>query len=154
MCQPSQGCSANGTSPRLSWHARESLAPRVMRALRELIEKRPKNVSFSEDNGYWMPTGSRLEFKDLSPGPQCPLTGGTGGAGSGPGLSGRSGTSPGRGYGWQMKKASLRATFIFGRRLNDRSWQQSTSVRQRLTKMRSMQALKMSSQEGSTLLSP
>ena len=34
-----------------------------MRALRELIEKRPKNVSLSEDNGYWMPTGSRLEFK-------------------------------------------------------------------------------------------
>ena len=34
-----------------------------MRTLRELIEKRPKNVSLSEDNGYWMPTGSRLEFK-------------------------------------------------------------------------------------------
>ena len=34
-----------------------------MRALRELIEKRPKNVSFSEDNHYWMPTGSRLELK-------------------------------------------------------------------------------------------
>ena len=34
-----------------------------MRTLRELIEKRPKNVSFSEDNGYWMPSGSRLEMK-------------------------------------------------------------------------------------------
>ena len=31
-----------------------------MRALREQIEKRPK---ISEDNGYWMPTGSRLELK-------------------------------------------------------------------------------------------
>ena len=46
----------------LGMHER-AYPPRVMRALRELIEKRPKNVSFSEDNGYWMPTGSRLEFK-------------------------------------------------------------------------------------------
>ena len=37
--------------------------PRVMRALRDEIEKRPKNVSLSEDNGYWMPQGSRFEFK-------------------------------------------------------------------------------------------
>ena len=37
--------------------------PRVMKALRDEVEKRPKNVSFSEDNGYWMPTGSRLEFQ-------------------------------------------------------------------------------------------
>ena len=46
----------------LGMHER-AYPPRVMRALRELIEKRPKNVSLSEDNGYWMPTGSRLEFK-------------------------------------------------------------------------------------------
>ena len=37
--------------------------PRVMRALREEMEKKPKNVSFSEDNGHWMPQGSRFEFK-------------------------------------------------------------------------------------------
>ena len=37
--------------------------PRVMRALREQMEKKPKNVSFSEDNGHWMPQGSRFEFK-------------------------------------------------------------------------------------------
>ena len=37
--------------------------PRVMKALRDEMEKRPKNVSFSEDNGYWMPQGSRFEFK-------------------------------------------------------------------------------------------
>ena len=46
----------------LGMHER-AYPPRVMRALRELIEKRPKNVSLSEDNGYWMPQGSRLEFK-------------------------------------------------------------------------------------------
>ena len=37
--------------------------PRVMRALRDKMEEKPKNVSFSEDNGYWMPQGSRFEFK-------------------------------------------------------------------------------------------
>ena len=46
----------------LGMHER-AYPPRVMRALRELIEKRPKNVSLSEDNGCWMPQGSRLEFK-------------------------------------------------------------------------------------------
>ena len=35
----------------LGMHER-AYPPRVMRAYREQIEKRPKNVSFSEDNGY------------------------------------------------------------------------------------------------------
>ena len=37
--------------------------PRVMKALRAEVERRPKNVSFSQDNGYWMPEGCRLEIK-------------------------------------------------------------------------------------------
>ena len=37
--------------------------PRVMKALRDLVETKPKNVSLSEDNGYWMPQGSRFEVK-------------------------------------------------------------------------------------------
>ena len=40
-----------------------ALPARVMRNLRDYLERRPKNVSFSEDNGYWMPTGSRLDVK-------------------------------------------------------------------------------------------
>ena len=51
----------------LGMHDR-ALPARVMKTLRELIEKRPKNVSFSEDNGYWMPSGSRIGCEDLSPG--------------------------------------------------------------------------------------
>ena len=46
----------------LGMHDR-ALPGRVMKTLREHIEKRPKNVSFSEDNGYWMPGGSRLDVK-------------------------------------------------------------------------------------------
>ena len=37
--------------------------PRVMKALRDFVETKPKNVSLSEDNGYWMPQGSRFEIK-------------------------------------------------------------------------------------------
>ena len=56
------------------------------------------------------------------------------------------------GSGMRMKKASLRVIFIFGHRMGDQFWHACTSVRQRLTKLRSMQALVMSSQEGSTQL--
>ena len=126
--------------------------PRVMRALREQMEKKPKNVSFSEDNGHWMPQGSRFEFKVCPRTRLYQRTGDTGGAVSGLGLSGRQVTSPGRGSGMRMKKASLRVTFIFGHRMGDQFWHACTSVRQRLTKLRSMQALVMSSQEGSTQL--
>ena len=33
------------------------------RVIRDHIEERPKNVSFSEDNGYWLPIGSRIDVK-------------------------------------------------------------------------------------------
>ena len=75
--------------------------------------KKPKNISLSEDNGHWMPQGSRFEFKVCPRTVLCQQTGDTGGAVSGPGLSGRQGTSPGRGSGMRMRKASLRVTFIF-----------------------------------------
>ena len=40
----------------------QALESRVIAVLREHIETRPKNVSFSEDNGYSIPTGARLDF--------------------------------------------------------------------------------------------
>ena len=79
-------------------------------------------------------------------------TGATGGAVSGRSLFGLQATSPGRGSGMQMRKESVRLISIFGPRMGDQFWHACTSVRQRLTKRRSMQALIMSSQAGSTPL--
>ena len=36
---------------------------RVMKSLRDFMETKPKNISFSEDNGAPMPTGARLDIK-------------------------------------------------------------------------------------------
>ena len=40
-----------------------AMPARVMKNLRDFIETKPKNIGFSEDNGYPIPTGGRLEFK-------------------------------------------------------------------------------------------
>ena len=108
--------------------------PRVMKALRAEVEKRPKNVSFSEDNGYWMPTGSRLEIKI------CPRD---------------SAVPTDRRHSWSRKwtwslwpMGNVPGTWIW--MVDEEGVAPSDMhVRQRLTKTRSMHALIMSSQEGS-----
>ena len=37
-----------------------ALPARVMKNLRDFMETKPKNISFSEDNGYPIPTGASL----------------------------------------------------------------------------------------------
>ena len=98
----------------------KALPGRVMKTLREHIEKRPKNVSFSEDNGYWLPGGARLDVK-VYPRDSAVST------------DHRHRWSkkwtwsfwpvanvPGRGGGCRMKKESIRAQFTFGRQQHGR----------------------------------
>ena len=103
----------------LGMHDR-ALPGRIMETLREHIEKRPKNVSFSEDNGYWMPSGSRLDVKVYPGIVRFPLTIDTVGAKSGHGYFGQLQAPPGGACGCRMKNESLRAICMYGRQQHGR----------------------------------
>ena len=93
--------------------------------------------------GTGCPKAHDLSLKSVHGTVLSQQTGDTGGAASGPGLFGLQATSPGRGSGMQMRKESVRLTFILAIGWATNFGMRCTSVRQRLTKRRSMQALIM-----------
>ena len=67
---------------------------RVMKSLRDFLETKPKNISFSEDNGFPMPTGARLDTKIFPGIAQRTLTVVMGDLANGRGHSGQCRTCP------------------------------------------------------------
>ena len=90
-----------------------ALPERVMKGLRDHIEKHPKNVSFSEDNGHWVPPGARVDVK-VYPRDSAVHTDHR------HGWSRKWSWAPGHGHGWLLKSEWPRATFIFFTTAEDR----------------------------------